>query len=196
MWLTPRMPAYCTAYHIISDSSATIAGAQVELRTLYGCGSCLTRQRNCCWAHHLPSLRARLRPGAQRATPKCLAQLLLVSVGWIEPTGPDETSPAACGDYARGEQVFRGFASPPADQGVAVGWQPPGANMVQEGELIKITDLELDAIGRIPTDVERQPAPVAGAERVSEWFGRFKPKSRTPEGRARARRVPLNAFAR
>lgn len=98
-------------------------------------------------------------------TAKCLPELPLLHLEWIEPdwAGWDEVLSRAGIPMGRfvarmrqsgstwglgfGNTFFVAFQVAQADQGVAVGWHRLVRTSVEEGKLIRITDLEQDAPG-------------------------------------------------
>jgi LysR family glycine cleavage system transcriptional activator len=161
MWLIPRMPRFWSQHrdivvdHLISDNARDYRRAEVELRIRYGSGS---------WADETAELLFDdviypvCGPGfAQEhrdATAESLPDLPLLHVDWVDPewAGWDEVLRRAGipHGHPRGRRFGKFFVAlqaAQADQGIAVGWHRLMRPLIEEGKLVRITDLELPAPG-------------------------------------------------
>jgi DNA-binding transcriptional LysR family regulator len=141
--------------HLISDNSRDYGRAEVELRVRYGFGSWPDEN-----AEHLfddiiypvcgPDF-ARTHPDVTAAS---LSELPLLHVEWVDPEWAswDEVLRRAGIPHGptRGRRFGKFFVAlqaAQANQGVALGWHRLVRPLIEEGKLVKLTDLQLPAPG-------------------------------------------------
>ena len=161
MWLIPRMADFWERFpeimvdHLISDNPRDYRRAEVELRVRYGLGA---------WADETAELLFDetiypvCGPGFARkhrdATPETLPDLPLLHVDWVDPDWSDWDEVLRRAKIPHGSIRGRRFGkfivalqAAQADQGVAVGWHRLVRNLMQEGRLVRLTELEIPAPG-------------------------------------------------
>lgn len=185
LWLIPRMGDFWTRFpeinvdHLISDNSRDYRRAEVELRVRYGFGA---------WPNETARLLfndtiypvcgrefAQAHAGASAAT---LAELPLLHVDWVDPV------------WAGWDEVLRRFSVPhgpsrgrrfgkftvtlsaaQANQGVAVGWDRLVRPLLDEGKLVRFTDLELPAPGGYYLTWNDNRELSEAARTLRDWLG-------------------------
>ncbi|ESZ53446.1 LysR substrate-binding domain-containing protein [Mesorhizobium sp. L103C131B0] len=192
MWLIPRMPRFWSQHgdikvdHAISDSSHDYRRAEVELRIRYGFGSWPEETAELLFGDVIyPVCGHGFAQEHSDATAKCLPQLPLLNVEWIEPdwAGWDEVLRRAGIPHGplRGHRFTKFFVAlqaAQADQGVAVGWHRLVRTLVEEGKLIRLTDLELDAPGGYYLTWNDNRSLSPGAERLRDWLRKISAEER------------------
>ncbi|MER9921249.1 MULTISPECIES: LysR substrate-binding domain-containing protein [unclassified Mesorhizobium] len=192
MWLMPRMPSFwsqhgdITVDHLISDSSRDYRRAEVELRIRYGFGSWPEERSELLFGDVIyPVCGPGFAQEHRDATAKCLPELPLLHVEWMEPewAGWDEVLrrariPRGPLRGRRFSKFFVALQAAQADQGVAVGWHRLVRTSVEEGKLVRITDLELDAPGGYYLTWNDNRTLSPGAERLREWLRKISAEER------------------
>ncbi|MER9637916.1 LysR substrate-binding domain-containing protein [Mesorhizobium sp. M0228] len=160
-WLIPRMPDFWTGYqdiavdHLISDNPRDYRRAEVELRIRYGFGSWSNEDAELLFDETIyPVCGPGFASKHRDATAESLADLPLLHVDWVDPdwAGWDEVLRRAGVSHGptRGRRFGKFFVAlqaAQADQGVAVGWHRLVKAQIDEGKLVRLTDLELPAPG-------------------------------------------------
>lgn len=161
LWLIPRMPEFwahhpeITVNHLISDNAREYRRAEVELRIRYGFGF---------WANEIaqllltetiyPVCGVEFAAAHPNATAADLVDLPMLHVDWVDPdwTGWDEVLQRA--SIPHGATLGRRFGkftvallAAQANQGVALGWDRLVRPLIEEGKLVRFTDLVLPATG-------------------------------------------------
>ncbi|MBM2716020.1 LysR family transcriptional regulator [Mesorhizobium caraganae] len=184
MWLIPRMPRFwsqhgdITVDHVISDSSRDYQRDEVELCIRYGFGSWPDERAELLFGDVIyPVCGPSFAQEHSDATAKCLPELPLLHVeriqaGWA---GWDEVLRRARLPHGplrghRFSKFFVALQAAQADQGVAVGWHRLVRTSVEEGKLVRITDLELDALGGYYLTWNDNRTLSPGAEGLREWL--------------------------
>lgn len=194
MWLLPRMPRFwaqhgdITIDHVIADSLRDYRRAEVELRIRYGFGP---------WPDEASELLFRdiiypvCGPGFAKehreATAKCLPELPLLQV---------QSTEAGCVDWdeilrrakiphgplrgRRFSKFFVALQAAQAGQGVAVGWHRLVRTLVEDGKLVKITDLKLDVRGGYYLTWNDNRPLSRAAERLRDWLRKIASEERDP----------------
>ncbi|MER8760478.1 LysR substrate-binding domain-containing protein [Mesorhizobium sp. M0976] len=161
MWLIPRMPDFWNQYsditvdHLISDNSRDYRRAEVELRIRYGFGSWPDENAEFLFDDVIyPVCGPGFAQEHRDATAASLPDLPLLHVDWVDPdwAGWDEVLRRAGIPHGplRGRRFGKFFVAlqaVQADQGIAVGWHRLVRHLIEEGKLVKITDLEVAAPG-------------------------------------------------
>ncbi|OBP77890.1 LysR substrate-binding domain-containing protein [Mesorhizobium loti] len=182
MWLMPRMPRFwaqhgdITVDHVISDSSRDYLRAEVELRIRYGFGLWPDETAELLFGDVIyPVCGPGFAQEHSDATAKCLPKLPLLHVEGIQSdwAGWDEVLRRAGIPYGplrghRFSKFFVALQAAQADQGVAVGWHRLVRTSVEEGKLVRITDLKLDAPGGYYLTWNENRVLSPGAERLRE----------------------------
>ncbi|MER9832768.1 LysR substrate-binding domain-containing protein [Mesorhizobium sp. M0134] len=184
MWLIPRMPGFWNRHpeiavdHLISDNSRDYRRSEVELRIRYGYGSWPDESTELLFDDLIyPVCGPTFAQQHRDATAESLPELPLLHVNWVDPdwTGWDEVFRRAGIPHGtpRGRR-FGKFSvtlqAAQADQGVAVGWHRLVLPLIEEGKLVRITDLELPAPGGyyLTWNDSRKLSPAA--ELLREWL--------------------------
>ncbi|SIQ82224.1 DNA-binding transcriptional regulator, LysR family [Paracoccus thiocyanatus] len=161
MWLIPRMPDFWTRHprvfvdHIVWENGRNYRRSDVELRVRYGLGSWVDETAellfdDCIYPVCSPAF-ARQHEGARIAD---LVDLPLLSVEWVEPDwlGWDEV--LLRGGIKAGALRGRRFGkfsialqAAMADQGLVIGWHRLVGPLVEQGALVRFTDLIVPAPG-------------------------------------------------
>lgn len=161
MWLIPRMPDFWNQYgditvdHLISDNARDYRRAEVELRIRYGFGSWPDENAEMLFDDIIyPVCGPGFAQEHRDAVAASLPDLPLLHVDWVDPdwAGWDEVLRRAGIPHGplRGRRFGKFFVAlqaTQADQGIAVGWDRLVRPLVEEGKLVKITDLEVTAPG-------------------------------------------------
>lgn len=160
-WLMPRIDEFwarfpeITVDHLVSDNSRDYRRAEVELRVRYGFGA---------WPNEIAQLLFddQIYPvcGPGFAEEHCdattgeLADLPLLHVDWVdrEWAGWDEVLRRAAVPHGapRGRRFGKftvALLAAQANQGVAVGWHRLIRPLIEEGKLVRLTDLVMPAPG-------------------------------------------------
>lgn len=162
MWLIPRMPDFWTRHprifvdHVIWENARNYRRSDVELRVRYGPGSWVDEAAELLfddWIYPVCSPGfARRHAGAKVAD---LVGLPLLSVEWVEPDwlGWDEV--LLRGGVRAGALRGRRFGkfsialqAAMADQGLVLGWHRLVAPLIEQGSLVRFTDLSVPAPGQ------------------------------------------------
>lgn len=192
MWLMPRMPRFwaqhgdITVDHVISDSSGDYRRAEVELRIRYGFGLWPDETAELLFGDFIyPVCGPGFAQEHSDATAKCLPQLPLLKIERIEPdwAGWDEVLRHAGIPHGplrghRFSKFFVALQAAQADQGVCVGWHRLVQTLVEEGKLVRITDLVLDAPGGYYLTWNENRVLSPGAERLREWLRKISSEER------------------
>ncbi|MER9953161.1 LysR substrate-binding domain-containing protein [Mesorhizobium sp. M0047] len=192
MWLIPRMPRFLSQHdditvdHLISDSSRDYRRAEVELRIRYGCGSWPNEAAELLFSDVIyPVCGPGFAQEHSDATAKCLAELPLLHVEGIQSgwAGWDEILRRAKIPHGplrghRFSKFFVALQAAQADQGVAVGWDRLVRTWLEEGKLVRITDLKLDARGGYYLTWNDNRTVSPGAERLREWLRKISAEER------------------
>ncbi|MER8659453.1 LysR substrate-binding domain-containing protein [Mesorhizobium sp. M0847] len=190
MWLMPHAALLVTAWcikvdHVISDSSRDYPRAEVELRICYGIGLWPDERAELLFGDVIyPVCGPGFAQEHSDVTAKCLPELPLLDVEWVQPdwVGWDEVLRRARIPHGplrghRFSRVFVALQAAQADQGVAVGWHRLVRTSVEEGKLVRITDLELDAPGGYYLTWNDNRTPPA-AEQLREWLRKISAEER------------------
>lgn len=184
LWLMPRMGDFWTRYpdiavdHLISDNAREYRRAEVGLRIRYGFGA---------WPYETarPLFSETIYPVCGRAFAEAhagasaadLADLPLLHVDWVDPewAGWDEVLRRAALPHGtpRGRRFGKftvALSAAQANQGVAVGWDRMVRPLIEEGKLVRFTDLELPAPGGyyLTWNDNRELSPAA--EILRDWL--------------------------
>ncbi|ESZ22994.1 LysR substrate-binding domain-containing protein [Mesorhizobium sp. L2C067A000] len=192
MWLMPRMRRFWSQHgdikvdHVISDSSRDYRRAEVELRIRYGCGSWPNETAELLFSDVIyPVCGPGFAQQHSDATAKCLPELPLLHVEGIQSgwAGWDEILRRARIPHGplrghRFSKFFVALQAAQADQGVAVGWHRLVRRSVEEGKLVRITDLKLDASGGYYLTWNDNRTLSPGAERLREWLRKISAEER------------------
>lgn len=161
MWLIPRMSGFWDQYgevtvdHLISDNWRNYRRPEVELRIRYGFGSWPDENAELLFDEVIYPVCG---PGFARAhsdaTAATLPDLPLLHVDWVDPdwSSWDEIMRRCSITHGplRGRRfgkVFVALQAAQTDQGVAVGWHRLVRHLVDEGKLVRFTELEMPAPG-------------------------------------------------
>lgn len=192
MWLIPRMPDFWNQYgdvtvdHLISDNSRDYRRAEVELRVRYGLGSWPDESAELLFDEVIYPVCSPLFAQQHRdATAESLSELPLLHVDWVDP------------DWAGWDEVLRRVGIPhgplrgrrfgkfsvavqavQADQGIAIGWHRLVRHLVEDGKLVKITDLELAAPGGYYLTWNDNRTLSPAAELLRNWLREISAKER------------------
>ncbi|MGX9148219.1 LysR substrate-binding domain-containing protein [Mesorhizobium sp. 128a] len=161
MWLIPRMPYFWTSYpeiavdHLISDNARDYRRAEVDLRIRYGFGSWPDETAELLFDDVIyPVCGPAFAQVHRDATAESLPELPLLHVNWVDPDWPDWDEVLRRAGIPHGVPRGRRFGkffvtlqAAQADQGVAVGWHRFVRPLIEDGRLVKITDLEVPAPG-------------------------------------------------
>lgn len=161
MWLIPRMPGFWARYpdiavdHLISDNSRDYRRAEVDLRIRYGFGSWSDETTELLFDDVIyPVCGPNFAQVHRDATAESLSELPLLHVNWVDPEWADWDEVLRRAGIPHGAPRGRRFGkffvtlqAAQADQGVAVGWHRLVRPLIEEGKLVRITDLELPAPG-------------------------------------------------
>jgi len=183
-WLIPRMGDFwerhpeVTVNHLISDHPRDLKRAEVELRIRYGFGA---------WADEVAELLFEdtiypvCGPGFakkhRRVDAAELPELPLLHVDWVDPDWPDWDEVFRRARIPHGPTWGRRFGkfsvalqAVQADQGVAVGWHRLVRHLIEDGRLIRLTQLEMPAPGGyyLTWNDKRELSPAA--EVVRKWL--------------------------
>lgn len=160
-WLIPRMGEFwerfpdITVDHLISDNAREYRRAEVELRIRYGLGAWADETAELLFDDTIypvcgPGFAAKHRD----ATAQTLPDLPLLHVDWVDPEWADWDEVLRRAKIPHGPMRGRRFSkfsvalqAAQADQGVAVGWHRLVRPLMQEGRLVRLTDLEMTAPG-------------------------------------------------
>lgn len=184
MWLIPRMHRFWTEYtditvdHLISDNSHYYRRAEVELRIRYGFGAWPDENAELLFDEVIYPVCGPGFAKEHRATvAEGLADMPLLHVDWVDPewAGWDEVLRRAGIPHGplRGRRfgkVLVALQAAQADQGIAIGWHRLVHPLVDEGKLVKITNLKLAAPGGyyMTWNVNRTLSPAAALLR--DWI--------------------------
>lgn len=161
MWLIPRMPDFwrnvgdVTVDHLISDDIRTFRRAEVELRIRYGLGAWIDETAECLFKDCLyPVCSPRFAELHSDATSHSLPELPLLDVNWIDPDwmGWDEVLlRAGVRQHAANIRRFGKFnvalQAAMADQGLVIGWHRMVKPLLDQGQLVRFTDLLIPSPG-------------------------------------------------
>ncbi len=195
-WLIPRMGDFwerfpdVTVDHLISDNPRDFRRAEVELRVRYGFGA---------WADEVAELLFEdtiypvCGPGFSRKHRRVAAcdlpRLPLLHVDWVDPEWPDWDEVFRRTHISHGPTKGRRFGkfsvaiqAAQADQGVAVGWHRLVRQLVEDGRLVRMTDLEVRAPGGyyLTWNDNRELSPAAA--HVRQWLMDLAANERKTEG--------------
>ncbi|MER9136110.1 LysR substrate-binding domain-containing protein [Mesorhizobium sp. M0830] len=161
MWLIPRMPDFWTRYgeiavdHLISDNPRDYRRAEVELRIRYGFGSWPDENAELLFSETIyPVCGVEFATVHRDATAASLPDLPLLHVDWVDPNWAvwDEVLRRAAVPHGptRGRRFGKflvAMQAAQADQGVALGWHRLVKSQIEDGKLVRLTELELPAPG-------------------------------------------------
>lgn len=185
MWLVQRMPRFwaknedVTVDHLISENFLDFRRAEVDLRIRCGSGSWPDETAEFLFDDRIyPICSPRFAQEHRDATAESLLELPLLHDDWSYTgwTGWDEVFRRAGIPHGvlRGRRFSKYFVTlqaAQADYGVAVGWHRLVRPLIEEGKLVKITDLELLGPGGgwyITWNDNRSLSPAA--ELLREWL--------------------------
>ncbi len=183
-WLMPRMGDFWRRFpdlvvdHLISDDARDFRRAEVDLRIRYGFGAWPDEASTLLMTETIYPVAgpgfARQRAGATAAD---IAGLPLLHMDWTDPewTGWDELLRRA--GIPHGPLSGRRFGTLAVvlqacqeDQGVAIGWHRLVRSLVEEGRLVRFTELRVPSPGSYYlTWNDRQP-PGAAVGALRDWL--------------------------
>lgn len=184
MWLIPRMPEFWALHpeinvdHLISDNMSDFRRADVDLRIRYGLGSWPDETAEMLFEETIypvcgPEF-AHLHPGALK---EILPDLPLLHVDWVTPNWGDWPEVLRRAGVHHGALSGKRFGRTlislqvaQANQGVAVGWNRLVHEMIEQGSLVKFTDLEIKAPGGYYMTWNDNRAPSPAAEALKTWL--------------------------
>lgn len=192
MWLIPRMPDFwnrfgdVTVDHLISDNSREFRRAEVELRIRYGFGSWPDENAELLFDDSIyPVCGPGFAQAHREATARSLSDLPLLHVDWVDPdwAGWDEVLRRAGIPHRplRGRRFGKfsvALQAAQADQGIAIGWHRLVRHLVDEGKLVKITDLEVAAPGGYYLTWYDNRTLSPAAELLRDWLREISAKER------------------
>ncbi|WP_374650794.1 LysR substrate-binding domain-containing protein [Dongia sp.] len=161
MWLIPRMGDFwvrfpeMTVDHLISDNPREYRRAEVELRVRYGLGAWADETAELLFEETIypvcgPGFANKYRSAAAESLP----DLPLLHVDWVDPDWSDWDEVLRRANIPHGPIKGRRFGKfsvalqcAQADQGVAVGWHRLVRQLLRDGKLVRLTDLEMPAPG-------------------------------------------------
>ncbi|MDX8442427.1 LysR substrate-binding domain-containing protein [Mesorhizobium australafricanum] len=184
MWLIPRMPGFWARHpdiavdHLISDNSRDYRRAEVELRIRYGFGSWPDETTELIFDDTIyPVCGPGFAQIHRDATAESLPELPLLHVDWVDPEWADWDEvlrrvgiPHGAPRGRRFGKFFVTLQAAQADQGVAVGWHRLVRPLIEEGKLVRITDLELAAPGGYYLTWNDNRTLSPAAELFREWL--------------------------
>ncbi|MFS8112646.1 LysR substrate-binding domain-containing protein [Rhizobium jaguaris] len=161
MWLIPRMPDFWRRHpeiavdHLISDNAKDYRRAEVELRVRYGFGAWLDETAELMFDDTIyPVCSPGFAAEHEGVSAADLAELPHLHVDWVDPdwAGWDEVLlragiPHSHGGGRRFGKFSVAVQAAMADQGVAVGWDRLIRRLVEEGKLVRLTELMIPAPG-------------------------------------------------
>ncbi len=184
MWLIPRMSRFWNQYsdvtvdHIISDDWRNYRRSEVELRIRYGMGSWPDENVELLFDELIyPVCGPSFAQEHCGVTAESLPDLPLLHVDWVDPdwSSWDEIM-RRCGithGPLRGRRfgkVFVALQAAQANQGVAIGWHRIVRQLVAEGKLVRLTDLELRAPGGYYLTWNNNRSLSPAAELLRNWL--------------------------
>ncbi|MDK1373639.1 MULTISPECIES: LysR family transcriptional regulator [unclassified Sinorhizobium] len=161
MWLIPQMPDFWRRHpdimvdHLISDDMRNFRRAEVELRVRFGPGAWSDETSEflfdeCVYPVCSPNFAARF----EGATMADLPDLPLLDVNWVGPdwVGWEEALrraglPHTAFDGKRFGKFNVALQAAMADQGVVIGWHRIVGDLVEQGTLVRFTDLVIRSPG-------------------------------------------------
>ena len=184
MWLIPRMPDFwnrfgsITVDHMISDNPREYRRAEVELRIRYGFGSWPGEHAELLLDDVIyPVCGPGFAAAHGDATAADLPGLPLLHIDWVDPdwAGWDEVMRRAGIPHEplRGRRFGKfsvALQAAQADQGIAIGWHRLVRPLVDDGRLVKITELELAAPGGYYLTWYENRTLSPAAELLREWL--------------------------
>lgn len=192
MWLIPRMPDFWRQHtdisvdHLISDNIRNFRRAEVELRVRFGLGAWIDETSEFLFNDYLyPVCSPAFAKRHQGATTEDLGDLPLLNVEWVEPDwiGWDEVLVRAgvntgIANARRFGKFSVALQAAMADQGIVVGWHRVVAPLLDEGKLVRFTNLLLPTSGGyyLTWNTSRDLSPAAITLR--EWIRDLAEKER------------------
>ena len=184
MWLMPRMGDFWRRFpdvlvdHLILDNTRDFRRAEVDLRIRYGTGA---------WPDEtaVKLFDEKIYPvcgaGFFEAYPDCLPSkiptLPLLHVDWLDPNWVDWDEMLRRAGISHGPLSGRRFSNFAVtlqacqeNQGIAIGWDRLIRQFLDNGTLVKLTDLEMDAPGSyyLTWNDNREPTPAS--ETLRKWL--------------------------
>ncbi|MGY5809049.1 LysR substrate-binding domain-containing protein [Rhizobium sp. LEGMi198b] len=161
MWLIPRMADFWRRHpeiavdHLISDDAKDYRRAEVDLRIRYGFGAWLDETAELLFDDTIyPVCGPAFAAAHEGATARELAELPHLHVDWVDPdwAGWEEVLlragiPHSLSAGRRFGKFFVAIQAAMADQGVAVGWGRLVRHLLEEGKLVRLTELSIPAPG-------------------------------------------------
>ncbi|MEY9325612.1 LysR substrate-binding domain-containing protein [Sinorhizobium fredii] len=161
MWLIPRMPDFWRRYpdiavdHLISDNAKDYRRAEVELRIRYGFGAWLDETAELLFDDTIyPVCGPGFAAEHEGVIAAGLGELPHLHVDWADPdwAGWEEVLlragiPHALSSGRRFSKFSVAVQAAMADQGVAVGWDRLVRHLIDEGKLVRLTELMIPAPG-------------------------------------------------
>ncbi|MFC0198856.1 LysR family transcriptional regulator [Paracoccus rhizosphaerae] len=184
MWLIPRMPDFwrretdINVDHVIWESKQNFRRSDVELRIRYGLGSWVDEHAellfgDCIYPVCSPDFARR----HQGATAADLVNLPLLNVEWVEPDWLGWEEALLRGGVPAGALRARRFGkfgvalqAAMADQGLVIGWHRLIAPLVEQGELVRFTDLVVPAPGGYYLSHSTTREMSSSAKVLREWL--------------------------
>ncbi|RUW44811.1 LysR family transcriptional regulator [Mesorhizobium sp. M1A.F.Ca.ET.072.01.1.1] len=184
MWLIPRMPGFWRRHpeiavdHLISDNSRDFRRSEVELRIRYGFGSWPDETTELFLNDVIyPVCGPHFAQVHRDATAESLSELPLLHVNWVDPDWADWDEVLRRAGIPHGTPRGRRFGkffvtlqAAQANQGVAVGWHRLVQPLIEEGKLVRITDLEMPAPGGYYLTWNDNRTLSPAAELFREWL--------------------------
>lgn len=183
-WLIPRMGEFwerfpdITVDHLISDNSREYRRAEVELRIRYGLGAWADETAELLFDDTIyPVCGPDFATKHRDATAETLPDLPLLHVDWVDPEWADWDEVLRRAKIPHGPMRGRRFSkfsvalqAAQADQGVAVGWHRLVRPLMQEGKLVRLTDLEMTAPGGYYLTWNDRRTMSPAAETLRSWL--------------------------
>lgn len=161
LWLIPRMADFWSRFpdiavdHLISDNPRDFRRGEVDLRIRYGFGAWSDENAELLFNDTIfPVCGAEFAARHGEVGKEELSRLPLLHVDWVDPDWADWNEVLRRAGIPHGPLRGRRFGkfsvalqAAQANQGVAVGWGRLVRDLVGDGRLARLTDLELPAPG-------------------------------------------------
>lgn len=184
LWLMPHMGVFWRQHpeivvnHLISDDAARYRRAEVDLRVRYGSGAWPDESAELLFEERIFPISG---PGYARqhagVAPEALASLELLHVAGADPDWTDWEEFLRRADVRHGPLLgrrFNNFAvllqATQDDQGIALGWERLNGPLLEQGRLVRFSDLVIDAPGAYYLTRNENRALSPAAERLRSWM--------------------------
>ncbi|MEZ2127841.1 MULTISPECIES: LysR substrate-binding domain-containing protein [unclassified Sinorhizobium] len=204
MWLIPRMPDFWRRYpdiavdHLISDNAKDYRRAEVELRVRYGFGAWLDETAELLFDDTIyPVCSPAFAAAHPDVTAAELGELPHLHVDWVDPDWASWDEVLLRAGIPHGHGGGRRFGkfnvavqAAMAGQGVAVGWDRLIRAFIDEGRLVRLTDLMIPAPGAYYLTTNNNRELSGAAEVLRDWLREMAEQERkiAPDQMASAKR--------